>query len=152
MLLASAAFADTKVNSADVDLGVAQGGITIGGAYEHLYNGAQGIGGQLQIFQKDKDHFAPGIIVIGGFTGYHFYKGTWDFSLAPGMNILAISAYDSSHKDTTTFGPSMQIGLTQALNDQFALGFDYANYWVWADKDYRGWIMSTMNVRLKINF
>lgn len=150
-LVASASFADTKMNNVLVDAGFASGGFAIGGAYEYLYNGSQGIGAQLQMFQKDNKHSRNGVLVIGGFTGYHFYKGTWDFSVAPGLNIINISAANNG-KDVTSLGPGLQISLTQALNDKVAIGFDYQNYYIWFDDDYRGKTIDNLAFKLKVSF
>lgn len=155
-LLSSTVMAQTHTQSSNVlgYLGMARGGVTFGAGYEYLYNGSQGLGGQIHMYQKDSGtkHNSNGYLVVGGFTGFHFFKGDWDFSLAPGVNIINIDSTSTTTKSATTLGPSLQISLTTQLNQKVAIGFDYANYYVWFGDDYRGDVLSDLNFKVKVTF
>lgn len=143
--------AQAKTNFVNADIGFYTGGLSLGGGYEYLFDGAQSVGGQLRYFSKSNKRSANGYTMVGAFTGYHFYKKAWDFSLSPGMNIINISPAPRGDSKTT-LGPSLSIGLTTQLNDKVAIGFDYFNAWVWFDEDYRGPIVSDLQFKVSVGF
>lgn len=154
--ISSGAFAASTVESSKGPvknvlgyLGVSRGGVTIGGGFEFLADGSQGMGGQLHYYQKNDttEHGTPGFLILGGFTSYHFYKSTWDFALSPGFNIMQVNAVGKAD-DETDLGPSIQISLTQALNDKFAIGFDFATYYFWTG-DARGLPLTDLDIKFK---
>ena len=140
------------VNSAYLNLGYAAGGLNFGGAYEYLFNGAQSIGGQVHLFPKDQGHLAYGYTIVGAFTGFHFYKGDWDLSFAPGLNIMNVGSVVTSIKDETILGPSFSLSLVVAISSRLSLGFDYVNYYGWFTNFYRGLRVSDTELKLKLNF
>lgn len=149
----SLALAEAKTaNSVSAELGFNAGGAEFGANYEYMFNGSQSVGGALLFSQKDTTHGQNGYVVLGGLTGFHFFKGDWDLSLAPSLNIINISSVNPNKSSTTTLGPGLSISLTTALNDKVALGFDYLNYWVWFSDDYRGLRLSDLLVKVKIGF
>jgi hypothetical protein len=151
----SAFAAVNKQNNVFGDLSFSSGGVHFGGGYEYIYNGSEGIGGHLQMFQKkskDSKTVAPGYLVIGAMTGFHFYKGDWDFALTPSMNIINVDVEEKDPGDKTTLGPGISISLTTALNDKVAIGFDYQNYYIWFGDDYRGPAITDLSFRLKVGF
>lgn len=154
-LLSGSAFAaEAHKNNVLADVSMARGGFHFGAGYEYIYNGAQGIGGQLQFFSKstsDKTR-SDGALVIGAMTGFHFYKGDWDFALTPSVNIINIDGVDDKKGSKTTLGPGISTGLTTALNDKVAIGFNFQNYYVWFGDEYRGFAISDLSFRVKVGF
>lgn len=158
LMTSSAAFAQGsgKQSNVLIDVGFPRNGFKFGGAYEYVYNGAQGIGGQFHYYPKktasNGNPGVSGVMVAGAFTGFHFYKGDWDFNLAPSMNIINIDCDCTTPGDKTAVGPGLAVNLTTALNAQVAIGFSFQNYWVWFGEDYRGKILDDLNFRVKIGF
>ncbi|MBX3022366.1 MAG: hypothetical protein KF799_11895 [Bdellovibrionales bacterium] len=159
-IFSAAAFAQSggqgKAQNLLVDVGFAQGGFKFGGAYDYIYNGSQGIGGQFHYYTKKEPATGTagktGFMIAGAHTSYHFYKGDWDFSLAPSFNIVNIDNVGTNAEDKTGFGPGLSIGLTQAINDRVAIGFALNNYWVWFGEEIRGHQIDDLNFRVKVGF
>lgn len=154
-LFSACAFAQSqgKQHNVLIDVGFPANGFKFGGTYEYIYNGAQGIGGHLQYYPKKSAPGAvPGMMVLGAMTGFHFYKGDWDFSLAPSFNLINIDCDCTTPGDKTALGPGLTIGLTTALNDKVAIGFALQQYWVWFGEDYRGHVIDDLNFRVKVGF
>lgn len=128
------------------------GGFSLGAAYEYMYDGATGIGGQIRSFPKDdkSPNVGNGYLIFGATLGHHFFKGKWDLAFTPSFNFMSIDAVNNPPGDTTTLGPGMSISLVWALTEKISAGFDYSNYWVWFDDDFAGLSISDMALKIKI--
>lgn len=152
-LFASTAFAQSqgKQHNGSMDISFVKGGFHFGASYEYIYNSSQGLGGQFQYFPKKSGD--KGVMVVGALTGFHFYKGDWDFVLAPSFNIINIDVDTTTPGDQTTMGPGLTVGLTTALNSTVGIGFAFQNYYVWfGDDHYKGYILSDLAFRVKVGF
>lgn len=136
---------------------MAKGGFSIGASYEYMLDPSTGVGGQLRTFQKHDTgpNLYPGVTILGAIGAAHFYKKNWDLSFTPSFNIISVDSYAASGTkpgDATTMGPGLSVGLTWAINQHVGLGFDYSNYWVWFQEDWRGPIVNDLAFRLKASF
>lgn len=133
---------------------MARGGFSIGASYEYMVDPSTGVGGQLRSFQKHDSgpNNYPGITILGAVGAAHFYKKNWDLSFTPSFNIISIDSYTTKPGDATTMGPGLSLGLTWALNPNVGLGFDYSNYWVWFQEDWRGNVVDDLAFRIKASF
>lgn len=137
------------------------GGFALGAQYEYMYDGSTGIGGHIRTFPKSEasatnnnpDH---GYMIFGAGLGHHFFKGKWDLAFTPTFNIISIDSASNANPprpdDATTMGPGLSIALLWAMTDAISLGFDYSNYWVWFEDDYKGHRISDMAIKLKFGF
>lgn len=139
-------------------MSMARGGVSLGAAYEYMFDGATGVGGHIRTFPKETGNSSgnngPGFMVFGAQMGHHFYKKRWDLAFTPSFNIISIDSHQTRPDDTTTMGPGMSISLLWQLTDRIALGFDYANYWIWLEDDWASTnhAISDMAVKLKAGF
>lgn len=143
---------------------MSRGGFAFGAAYEYMYDSATGVSAIFRNFPKSGEaannyHTTNGYMILGAGLGHHFFKGKWDLAFTPSFNLISIdSYYDGSPAsakepdDTTTMGPGLSISLLWTLTERIAVGFDYSNYWVWFEEDFRGNVISDMAVKLKFAF
>ena len=136
------------------------GGFSLGAAYEYMYDSSTGVGAHIRTFsKKTATATSPtahhGLMIFGAALGHHFFKGKWDLAFTPSFNIISIDSYvpaPGRPEDATTMGPGMSISLLWLLTERISAGFDYSNYWVWMEEDYRGPIISDMAVKVKASF
>lgn len=126
-------------------LGFVTGGFGLGVDYENMSLKDFGMGGYVRMYQKEDDRTAPGYMILGGFIRPHFNKKAWDFYVSPGFAIIMLddnsktaSGANKTANDSTTFGPSLAIGLLYDLNGTVAIGFENMRHWIWFDEDWRG--------------
>lgn len=143
-----------------------KGGFSLGAAYEYMYDGSTGIGGHIRTFPKNEAttganaelNPSHGYMIFGATLGHHFFKGKWDLAFTPSFNIMSIDSESTANPprpdDTTTMGPGLSISLLWSITEMIALGFDYSNYWVWFEDDYKGLQtdISDLAFRLKAGF
>ena len=146
--------AKSSPHNVNVNGGFNYGGFTFGVGYEHMYDSSTGIGGHLRIFNKDDDALIgmPGLTIIGATLGHHFYKRAWDLAFTPSFNLINIDAARAGQEDVTTFGPGMSISLVWAMTDRASFGFDFTNYWVWFDDDWKGTSIDDLSAKLRLSF
>lgn len=140
------------------------GGFSLGAGYEYMYDTATGVGAHIRTFSKEAEGTGVtasvnphhGLMIFGATLGHHFFKGKWDLAFTPSFNIISIDSSDNNTPprpdDATTMGPGMSISLLWALTERFSAGFDYSNYWVWFEEDYRGLVISDFAIKAKASF
>lgn len=136
---------------------MAQGGFSLGANYEYMMDSSAGIVGHIRSFSKktattSSPSSFSGLNVVGVGLGHHFFKGKWDLAFTPTFNILQIDSLTANPGDVTTMGPGMSVSLLWVITERFGAGFDWSNYWVWFDEDYRGLRISDMAVKLRASF
>lgn len=128
------------------------GGFTLGAGYEYSLDPAFGVGGYIREFPKDTKRGADGLVIVGAGAGYHFFKKSWDLAFTPGFAIVSIDSASALKDDTTTFGPSLGIGLMCQLTSIWAVGFENTRYWVWFSNDYQGELRDDMSIKVRASF
>lgn len=147
----STAASAAALHNAHVNAGMANGGFNFGAGYEYMYNQSQGLGGHFHYYSKDDKKGANGLMIFGAKTGFHFFKGDWDFALSPSVDIVNVDGAKGAGSKMG-FGPGLSIALMVALNERVAIGFDHVNHYVWFGDDYRGQVVDDLNFRVKIGF
>ena len=140
-----------------LNLAPSAGGISLGFAYEYMYDASTGVGAHIRTFSKEDSgpNTSNGYMIVGAGLGHHFFKRSWDLSFTPSFNILSIDSINPNNRDdSTTMGPGLSIALVWAFTDRFAVGFDYQNYWVWFDEDWNGPQneISDLSIKLRASF
>jgi len=145
-------------------LSMTEGGISLGAAYEYMYDGSTGVGAHIRTWPKNEAttganaevNPSHGFMVFGASLGHHFFKGKWDLAFTPSFNILSIDSQSTANPprpdDATTMGPGLSISLLWSLTERISAGFDYSNYWVWFEDDYKGLRISDMALKVKAGF
>jgi hypothetical protein len=136
---------------------MAAGGFSLGAGYEYMMDGAAGVGAHIRTFaKKTATTSSPtshdGLNIVGVTLGHHFFKGKWDLAFTPSFNIVAIDSTRTTPDDTTSMGPGMSVSLLWVFTDHISAGFDWSNYWVWFDEDFRGLRISDMAVKVRASF
>lgn len=133
-----------------VNFGMAPGGVTLGGEYEHLMKRGYGLGGFARFFQKDSAKTnGKGIFALGANARIHHRIDQFEFSVAPGVALINV---DDRTDDTTSLGPSFSLALTYEFKEGIALGLENTRYWIWLDEDFRGLVIDDTSLRMTFNF
>ena len=141
-----------SLHNGTAQFGMGTGGFNFGVGYDYMYNQAQSLGGHFHYYSKDDKKGANGVMIIGATTGFHFFKGDWDFALTPSLDIVNIDGVDKTKGSKTGFGPGLSVGLLTALNEKVSLGFDFVHHYVWFGDDYRGKVIDDLNVKVRVGF
>jgi hypothetical protein len=136
---------------------MAYGGFSLGAGYEYMYDTSTGVGAHIRTFSKKTATTSSptpynGLTIFGASLGHHFFKGKWDLAFTPSFNIIMIDSASVRPDDTTTMGPGMSLALTWAMTERIGVGFDWSNYWVWFDEDFRTLVVSDFAVKAKFSF
>lgn len=131
-----------------------KGGFSLGGAYEYMMQDSLGIVGHFRFFAKEDDpgNRSDGMVIIGAGASHHFYKKSWDLSFTPSFNIINIDSAAVGGDDKMALGPGLTIAFLTQVSANVAIGFDWANYWVWFDDDYAGKKVDDLAIKLRLSF
>lgn len=151
MAFTSPAFAAGE-NQIGADLSSNRGGLAIGADYNRAIQKNFGAGGYIHYFSKNSDRQKDGLFAFGGQVNVHYQiDNSYDVYVAPGFGFVNIDRA-ASNDTAFTAGPKLAIGALYTINDQWAVGLEYANYWSWFNAGYNGQLIEDLAIRGRITF
>jgi hypothetical protein len=106
-----------------------------GFAYEKDMGNNLGLAGTFTYLAEDDELpvLSPGLISLGGQVRLHYVVKSFDFYIAPGLNLLMM---EQGNEDDTTIGASFAFGSLVQLHNSFALGLELSAIQPWFNEEF----------------
>jgi hypothetical protein len=128
-----------------------QGEFGFGFAYEKDMGSNIGLAGSFTYLAEDDEapYVSPGLVSLSGQARLHYIVKSFDFYVAPGLNLLMMEQGD---EDDTTIGASFAVGSFVQLHQSFAVGLELSAIQPWFNEEFftdsRGYYFnSSLNAR-----